>query len=97
MKILRPQRKERAGVVVSAKMEKTRVVSVDRHTHHVLYEKVLRRKSRFFVHDEKNESCVGDRVLIEETRPLSKLKRWRIARVLERAPETEKLGEDVTP
>lgn len=81
---LRPARKVREGVVVSDKMDKTRVVLVSWHTTHPRYRKVIRRSSRFYAHDEKNDAKSGDRVEIMETRPFSKLKRWRITRVLER-------------
>jgi small subunit ribosomal protein S17 len=66
-------------------MEKTRVVVVERTFRHPRYERVVKRSTRFKAHDEKNESHVGDRVLIVETRPLSKDKRWRIQEILERA------------
>ena len=82
---LRQARKMRDGVVVSDKMDKTRIVLVSRNTTHDRYHKVMRRSTRFFAHDEKNESHTGDRVKIEETRPLSKMKRWRIAQVLEKS------------
>ena len=82
---LRSARKVREGVVVSAKMDKTRVVLVSWTTTHSRYHKVLRRTSRFYAHDEKNEAQAGDRVEIMETRPMSKLKRWRITRVLEKS------------
>lgn len=78
-------RKTRVGRVVSDKMEKTRVVVVERTFRHPRYERVVKRSTRFKAHDEKNESHVGDRVLILETRPLSKDKRWRIQEILERA------------
>lgn len=78
-------RKTRVGRVVSDKMEKTRVVVVERTFRHPRYERVVKRSVRFKAHDEKNESHVGDRVLIVETRPLSKDKRWRIQEILERA------------
>ena len=81
---LRQARKIREGVVVSDKMDKTRVVVASWNTTHSLYRKVLRRKSRFYAHDEKNESHVGDKVQIVETKPLSKLKRWRVAQILEK-------------
>jgi small subunit ribosomal protein S17 len=81
----RSARKEREGVVVSDKMDKTRVVKVSWNTTHSLYHKVLRRSSRFYAHDEKNESHVGDRVAMMETKPLSKLKRWRITQILEKS------------
>ena len=82
---LRQARKSREGVVVSDKMDKTRVVVASWNTTHSRYRKVLRRHSRFYAHDEKNESHVGDRVQITETRPLSKLKRWRVVQVLEKS------------
>lgn len=82
---LRQARKVREGVVVSDKMDKTRVVVVSWNTTHARYHKVLRRSSRFHAHDEKNESHAGDRVQIVETRPMSKLKRWRVAQILEKA------------
>ena len=80
----RAARKTRIGRVVSDKMDKTRIVTVEWNTTHPRYHKVLRRSSRFHAHDEKNDSHTGDRVEIMETRPLSRLKRWRITRVLEK-------------
>jgi small subunit ribosomal protein S17 len=77
--------KSRVGVVVSDKMSKTRVVVVERAFRHPRYERVVKRSSRFKAHDERNEARLGDRVLIVETRPLSKDKRWRIKEILERA------------
>ncbi len=82
---LRTARKVCEGVVVSDKMDKTRVVKVSWNTTHALYHKVLRRSSRFYAHDEKNESHTGDKVEIVETKPLSKLKRWRVSQILEKA------------
>ena len=79
------ERKTREGVVVSDAMQKTRVVKVDRVFRHPRYERVVRVSKRLKAHDEANESHVGDRVLIEETRPLSKEKRWRIRTILSRA------------
>ena len=76
--------KTREGVVVSDKMTKTRVVRIERVYRHPRYERVIRRSKRLKAHDETNASKVGDRVLIEETRPLSKDKRWRIRQVLTR-------------
>ena len=75
-------KKTREGVVVSDKMTKTRVVVIERVFRHPQYERVITRSKRLKAHDEKNASKVGDRVLIEETRPLSKGKRWRILQVL---------------
>ncbi|HXL39584.1 MAG TPA: 30S ribosomal protein S17 [Myxococcales bacterium] len=75
-------KKTREGVVVSDKMTKTRVVVIERVFRHPKYERVITRSKRLKAHDEQNASKVGDRVLIEETRPLSKEKRWRILQVL---------------
>jgi small subunit ribosomal protein S17 len=77
--------KTRVGRVVSDKMDKTRVVAVERSFRHSRYERVVKRTTRFKAHDERNEAHTGDRVLIVETRPLSKDKRWRIKEILERA------------
>jgi small subunit ribosomal protein S17 len=76
--------KTREGVVVSDKMTKTRVVMIERVFRHPSYERVITRSKRLKAHDETNASKVGDRVLIEETRPLSREKRWRIRQVLTR-------------
>jgi small subunit ribosomal protein S17 len=76
--------KTRIGRVVSDKMQKTRVVAVERRFRHPQYERVIKRTTRFKAHDERNESHVGDQVVIIETRPLSKDKRWRIKEILER-------------
>lgn len=76
--------KTREGVVVSDKMIKTRVVMIERVYRHPRYERVITRSKRLKAHDETNASKVGDRVLIEQTRPLSKDKRWRIRQVLTR-------------
>ncbi len=76
--------KTREGVVVSDKMTKTRVVMIERVYRHPRYERVITRSKRLKAHDETDASKVGDRVLIEETRPLSKDKRWRIRQVLTR-------------
>ena len=81
----RNSRKVREGLVVSDKMDKTVVVSVEDRVKHSLYGKVLRRTSKLKAHDEQNECGVGDRVLIMETRPLSATKRWRIVQILEKA------------
>ena len=78
-------RKTMVGMVVSDRMEKTRVVVVQRLVKHPLYQKYIRRRSRYKVHDETNACRVGDRVLIIETRPLSREKRWRLKEILERA------------
>ncbi len=83
-KEFRSARKLQDGVVVSDKMDKTRVIQVSWSFKHPRYQKIMRRVTRFHAHDEKNESHTGDRVEIMETRPLSKLKRWRITRILEK-------------
>ncbi|MBI2210880.1 MAG: 30S ribosomal protein S17 [Deltaproteobacteria bacterium] len=77
--------KERKGVVASNRMHKTVVVSVERIVMHPKYKKFLKRRTKVKAHDEKNECQVGDRVLIVECRPLSREKRWRVSRILERA------------
>ena len=81
----RNARKTREGLVVSDKMDKTVVVTVEDRVKHALYGKVLRRTSKLKAHDEQNECGIGDRVLIMETRPLSATKRWRVVQVLEKA------------
>ena len=81
----RNARKLREGIVVSDKMDKTVVVSVEDRVKHALYGKVMRRTSRLKAHDEQNDAHVGDRVLVMETRPLSATKRWRVVEILERA------------
>jgi len=78
-------RKIREGVVVSDKMNSTVVVAVVDRVSHPLYGKTVQRTKKLYVHDEKNDAKVGDRVRVQETRPLSKLKRWRLLEVLERA------------
>ncbi len=80
-----PANKTREGVVVSDKMTKTRVVVIERVYRHPQYERVVTRSKKLKAHDETNASKVGDRVLMEETRPLSKGKRWRIRQVLGRS------------
>lgn len=78
-------RKVREGLVVSNAMDKTAVVAVTDRVRHPRYNKTVQRSTRLYVHDETNDLNVGDRVRIQETRPLSKLKRWRLVDVLERA------------
>jgi small subunit ribosomal protein S17 len=78
-------RKVREGVVDATKMDKTIVVKVVDRVSHRLYGKTLQRTKRLYVHDETNDAKVGDRVRVQETRPLSKLKRWRLLEILERA------------
>ncbi len=78
-------RKERVGVVVSNKMDKSITVAVERKVKHEMYHKFLKKTSKFMAHDEKNECGIGDLVKISETRPLSKLKRWRLVEIVEKA------------
>ena len=78
-------RKTRVGVVVSDKMDKTIVVAVKDSVQHPLYKKILKRTVKFKAHDENNECGVGDRVMIMETRPLSKDKCWRMVKIVEKA------------
>jgi small subunit ribosomal protein S17 len=81
------QRKTKVGRVVSDKSDKTIVVSVERLTRHRLYKRVMKASTKFAAHDEANEAKIGDTVLIEESRPLSATKRWRLVSVLSRAGE----------
>ena len=78
-------RKIREGIVVSDKMNSTLVVAIIERVSHARYGKTVQRTKRLYVHDEKNEAKVGDRVRVQETRPLSKLKRWRLTEIVERA------------
>ena len=78
-------RKAREGTVISHSTDKTAVVSVVERVRHPKYAKTVQRSKRLYVHDEENKAGVGDKVLVAETRPLSKLKRWRLVEVLERA------------
>ena len=78
-------RKTRVGVVVSDKMDKTVVVAVKDSVQHPLYKKIMKRTVKFKAHNENNECGVGDRVMIMETRPLSKDKRWRLVKIVEKA------------
>jgi small subunit ribosomal protein S17 len=78
-------RKARGGLVISTSMDKTIVVGVVDRVRHPRYNKTVQRSKRLYAHDEANEARPGDRVRIQETRPLSKLKRWRLVTVLERA------------
>ncbi|MBI4376112.1 MAG: 30S ribosomal protein S17 [Elusimicrobia bacterium] len=90
----RKQRKTFEGVVVSDKMQKTRIVQVSRLVRHPFYQKVIKKSSKFSVHDETNSSHEGDVVEIMSTRPLSKTKRWRLVRVVKVAPrvDADKVG-----
>ncbi|HVL92160.1 MAG TPA: 30S ribosomal protein S17 [Acidimicrobiales bacterium] len=82
---MRARRKQREGTVVSDGMDKTVVVAVVERVRHRRYAKTVQRTKRLYVHDEANDVRTGDRVRVEETRPLSKLKRWRVVEVVERA------------
>ena len=81
------QKLEKVGTVVSNKMQKSLVVAVEWHVRHGLYGKTERRTSKFMVHDEKNEARIGDTVAIVETRPMSRRKRWTLARIVRQAAE----------
>ena len=78
-------RKTRVGVVVSDKMDKTIVVSIKERVKHPLYQKTVNRTKKLKAHDEKNECGIGDTVMVAETRPLSKDKRWRVVQIVEKA------------
>jgi small subunit ribosomal protein S17 len=78
--------KERVGLVVSDKMEKTVVVAIENRAPHPKYRKIMVRTKRYKVHDENNQCKVGDRVRIQETRPLSRTKRWTVIEILNNAP-----------
>lgn len=88
-KLVMGKRKELTGVVVSDKMDKTVVVMVESLAKNPLYGKYIRKRKKYMAHDEENSCKIGDRVLIEETRPLSKRKRWRVKAILERAKVLE--------
>lgn len=81
----RGMRKVRVGKVVSNKMDKSIVVTVERRVKHRLYKKFFKKTTKFMAHDEKNECTIGDTVKIMETRPLSKMKRWRLVEVIQKA------------
>lgn len=87
----RGTRKERVGEVISNKMAKTIVVQIERRFPHARYKKVVTAYSKFYAHDEKAEAKVGDKVRIEETRPLSKLKRWRLVAVVEKTSGVDRV------
>ncbi|MBW2192567.1 MAG: 30S ribosomal protein S17 [Deltaproteobacteria bacterium] len=82
---IRGKRRQMVGTVVSNKMDKTIVVLVERLVKHRLYKKYIRRRSKFAAHDEQNTCQVGDTVLITESRPLSRTKRWRLSKIVEKA------------
>jgi small subunit ribosomal protein S17 len=88
----RSRRKERVGEVISNKMTKTIVVRVERRFPHPRYKKVVTGYSKFYAHDEKSEAKLGDRVRIQETRPLSKTKNWRLVEIVERNTEAARVS-----
>jgi small subunit ribosomal protein S17 len=81
------RRQNKVGIVTGNKMQKTVVVTVERQVTHPLYKRVVRRSKKFLAHDEKNQCRIGDTVRIEETRPMSARKRWRVVGIITRAPE----------
>jgi small subunit ribosomal protein S17 len=83
--VARAVRKSREGIVVSSKMDKTVVVAVVERVRHPKYAKFVMRTKKLYVHDDANDAQIGDRVKVTETRPLSKLKRWRLVEIVERA------------
>ena len=92
--MLNKTRQQKIGMVSSNKMQKTIVVTVDRKIMHPLYKKVTRKSKRFLVHDERGECQPGDMVRIEETRPLSRSKRWRVVQVISKAVQVEQVAEE---
>lgn len=90
------KRKIRFGKVVSDKMNKTVVVAVDTPRHHPIYKKTIRRVVKYYAHDENKISKTGDTVRLEETRPLSKLKRWRVIEVVTKGEVAEIKPEEIT-
>ncbi len=89
------QRQEKVGIVSSNKMQKTVVVTVVRQVSHPLYKRVVRYSKKFMAHDEKNQCQIGDTVRIEETRPLSARKRWRVVEIVAKATQAAPLPEGV--
>ena len=81
----RNTRKERICKVISNKMDKTIVVAIEEHVKHPIYKKVMKRTYKLKAHDENNQCCIGDKVSVMETRPLSKDKRWRLVEIVEKA------------
>jgi small subunit ribosomal protein S17 len=90
------KRKTRVGEVIGDKMAKTVIVAVDTPKKHPLYKKTIRRIVKYYAHDEKKECKVGDTVRIEETRPLSKLKRWRVVEIITKGEVAEIKPEEIT-
>jgi small subunit ribosomal protein S17 len=92
---MQTRRQEKVGIVTSNKMQKTVVVTVERQVIHPLYKRVVRRSKKFLAHDEKNECQVGDTVRIQETRPLSRAKRWRVVQIIRKTAQVAPLPESV--
>jgi small subunit ribosomal protein S17 len=90
------KRKVRIGKVVGDKMDKTVIVAIDTPRRHPLYKKTIRRIVKYYAHDEEKQSKVGDTVKIEETRPLSKLKRWRVVEIVAKGEVAEIKPEEIT-
>ncbi|MCS6951503.1 MAG: 30S ribosomal protein S17 [Bryobacterales bacterium] len=93
----RGRKNEKVGVVVSDKMQKTIVVEVSRRVPHPLYKRIITVRKKFYAHDENNEARVGDVVRILESRPLSRLKRWRLAEILRRGTQVAVEPEELEP
>lgn len=89
----RAQRKLMRGTVTSNKMQKTVVVQVDRKVKHPLYEKFVAKRTKLYAHDENNEAKVGDIVEVAQTRPYSKLKNWRVVRIIQKASSVQKASQ----
>jgi len=89
-------RKTRTGKVIGDKMDKTVIVAVDSPRKHPLYKKMIRRTMKYYAHDEKKQCKIGDTVKIEETRPLSKLKRWRIVEIIVKGEVADIKPEEIT-
>jgi small subunit ribosomal protein S17 len=90
------KRKTRLGEVIGDKMDKTVIVAVDSPRKHPLYKKTIRRTKKYYAHDEKKQCKVGDKVRIEETRPLSRLKRWRVVEIVVKGEVAEIKPEEIT-
>lgn len=90
------KRKVRVGLVVGDKMAKTVIVAVDTPRRHPIYKKTIRRIVKYYAHDEENKSKIGDTVKIEETRPTSKLKRWRVVEIVTKGEVAEIKPEEIT-
>ena len=92
---MQKKRQEKVGIVTSNKMQKTVVVTVERQIIHPFYKRVVRKSKRFLAHDEKNECRPGDRVRIQETRPLSRRKRWRVVEIVTKSVQVAPFPEEV--